>query len=45
VAIGRSNGDLPLTGSFVLEGPTQELCSDRVLTVPVDVTSLGQVVV
>jgi beta-glucosidase-like glycosyl hydrolase len=44
VAIGRSNGDLPLTGSFVLEGPTQELCSDRVLTVPVDVTSLGQVV-
>jgi beta-glucosidase-like glycosyl hydrolase len=45
VAIGRSSGDLPLTGSFVLEGPTQELCSDRVLTVPVDVTSLGQVVV
>jgi beta-xylosidase len=44
VAIGRSSGDLPLTGSFVLEGPTRELGSDRVLTVPVAVTPLVQVV-
>ena len=43
VAIGRSSGDLPLTGSFVLEGPTRELGSDRVLTVPVAVTPLVQV--
>jgi beta-glucosidase-like glycosyl hydrolase len=44
VAIGRSSGDLPLTGSFVLEGPTRELGSGRVLTVPVAVTPLVQVV-
>jgi hypothetical protein len=42
-AIGRSSGDLPLTGSFVLEGPTRELGSGRVLTVPVAVTPLVQV--
>jgi beta-glucosidase-like glycosyl hydrolase len=43
VAIGRSSGDLPLTGSFVLEGPTRVLGPDRVLAVPVDVVPLGSV--
>ena len=43
VAIGRSSGDLPLNGSFVLEGAIRELGTDRVLTVPVDVTPLVQV--
>jgi hypothetical protein len=41
VAIGRSSGDLPLTGSFVLDGPTRVLGQDRVLTVPVEVTPAG----
>jgi beta-xylosidase len=34
VAIGRSSADLPLTGSFVLDGPVREPGPDRVLTVP-----------
>lgn len=43
VQIGRSSADLPLTGSFVLEGPVRELGTERVLTVPVEVIRLGQV--
>lgn len=39
VAIGRSSADLPLRGSFVLEGPVRVLGTDRVLTVPVRVTA------
>ncbi|HEU5158609.1 MAG TPA: glycoside hydrolase family 3 N-terminal domain-containing protein [Streptosporangiaceae bacterium] len=42
VAIGRSSGDLPLTGSFVLEGPTRVLGQDRVLDVPVEVVPLDR---
>ena len=38
VAVGRSSADLPLTGSFVLDGPTRVLGPGRVLTVPVEVT-------
>jgi beta-glucosidase-like glycosyl hydrolase len=38
VAVGRSSGDLPLRGSFTLEGPVRFLGRDRVLTVPVEVT-------
>ncbi len=38
VAVGRSSADLPLTGSFTLNGPVRELGGDRVLTVPVTVT-------
>jgi beta-xylosidase len=37
VAVGRSSEDLPVRGSFVLEGPTRVLGADRVLTVPVRV--------
>ncbi|NEA28374.1 beta-glucosidase family protein [Actinomadura bangladeshensis] len=40
VAVGRSSADLPLAGSFTLEGPVRELGTDRVLTVPVEVTPL-----
>ncbi|MER7547012.1 glycoside hydrolase family 3 N-terminal domain-containing protein [Actinomadura sp.] len=40
VAVGRSSADLPLQGSFTLEGPVRELGADRVLTVPVEVTRL-----
>jgi beta-glucosidase-like glycosyl hydrolase len=39
-AVGRSSADLPLQGSFTLEGPVRELGPDRVLTVPVEVTPL-----
>ncbi|WP_308210125.1 fibronectin type III-like domain-contianing protein [Actinomadura madurae] len=39
-AVGRSSADLPLRGSFTLEGPVRELGTDRVLTVPVKVTPL-----
>ncbi|HEY7483657.1 MAG TPA: glycoside hydrolase family 3 N-terminal domain-containing protein [Streptosporangiaceae bacterium] len=42
VAVGRSSADLPLTGSFTLDGPTRVLGPDRVLTVPVSVTPTGQ---
>jgi beta-xylosidase len=38
VAIGPSSGDLPLTGSFVLDGPTRVLGQGRALTVPTEVT-------
>jgi beta-xylosidase len=38
VAVGRSSADLPLTGSFVLDGPTRVLGPERILTVPVEVT-------
>ena len=41
VEIGRSSADLPLTGSFTLEGPTRTLGPDRVLGVPVEIKSLG----
>jgi beta-xylosidase len=43
VAVGRSSEDLPLTGSFELDGPTRVLGHDRVLSVPVEVTPLGKV--
>ncbi|NVI90547.1 beta-glucosidase [Actinomadura sp. BRA 177] len=39
-AVGRSSADLPLHGSFTLDGPVRELGPDRVLTVPVRVTPL-----
>ncbi len=38
VAVGRSSADLPLTGSFVLDGPVRVLGPERILTVPVEVT-------
>ncbi len=38
VAVGRSSADLPLSGSFTLDGPVRALGGDRVLTVPVTVT-------
>ena len=38
VGVGRSSADLPLRGSTTLEGPVRELGTDRVLTVPVEVT-------
>jgi beta-xylosidase len=38
--IGRSSADLPLRGSFVLDGPARVVGFDRVLTVPVCVTTL-----
>jgi beta-xylosidase len=38
--IGRSSADLPLRGSFVLDGPERAVGFDRVLTVPVRVTAL-----
>jgi beta-xylosidase len=40
VRVGRSSTDLPLEGSFTLEGPGRVLGTDRVLTVPVKVTPL-----
>jgi hypothetical protein len=40
VAVGGSSADLPLRGSFTLEGPVREPGRDRVLTVPVKVTRL-----
>ncbi|MBO2461015.1 glycoside hydrolase family 3 N-terminal domain-containing protein [Actinomadura violacea] len=40
VAVGRSSADLPLRGSFKLDGPVREPGRDRVLTVPVQVTRL-----
>ena len=40
VAVGRSSTDLPLRGSFTLEGPVRVLGRDRVLTVPAEVTRL-----
>ncbi|MDL4817031.1 glycoside hydrolase family 3 N-terminal domain-containing protein [Actinomadura opuntiae] len=40
VAVGRSSADLPLRGSFTLDGPVREPGPDRVLTVPVVVTPL-----
>ncbi|KAB2362814.1 beta-glucosidase family protein [Actinomadura montaniterrae] len=39
-AVGRSSADLPLRGSFTLDGPVREPGRDRVLTVPVEVTRL-----
>lgn len=39
VGVGRSSADLPLRGSATLEGPVRELGTDRVLTVPVEITS------
>jgi beta-glucosidase-like glycosyl hydrolase len=39
-AVGRSSADLPLRGSFTLDGPVREPGPDRVLTVPVEVTRL-----
>lgn len=39
VAVGASSGDLPLNGSFTLTGPVRVLGTDRVLTVPVEVTA------
>jgi beta-xylosidase len=38
--VGRSSADLPLRGSFVLDGPDRVLGFDRVLTVPVRVVAL-----
>ncbi|MGW5170329.1 glycoside hydrolase family 3 N-terminal domain-containing protein [Streptomyces nodosus] len=38
VEVGRSSVDLPLRGSFVLDGPDRVVGLDRVLTVPVRVT-------
>lgn len=38
--IGRSSADLPLRGSFVLDGPARVVGFDRVLTVPVCITQL-----
>ncbi|WP_433179403.1 glycoside hydrolase family 3 N-terminal domain-containing protein [Actinoallomurus sp. CA-150999] len=38
VAVGASSADLPLNGSFTLTGPVRVLGTDRVLTVPVEVT-------
>lgn len=40
VAVGGSSADLPLRGSFTLDGPAREPGPDRVLTVPVKVTRL-----
>ncbi|MFF5264292.1 glycoside hydrolase family 3 N-terminal domain-containing protein [Actinomadura viridis] len=40
VEVGRSSGDLPLRGSFTLDGPVREPGPDRVLTVPVRVVPL-----
>jgi beta-xylosidase len=40
VAVGGSSADLPLRGSFTLEGPVRELGQDRVLTVPTEITPL-----
>ncbi|MBO2448838.1 glycoside hydrolase family 3 C-terminal domain-containing protein [Actinomadura barringtoniae] len=42
VAVGASSadGDLPLRGSFTLEGPVREPGANRVLTVPVHVSEL-----
>ncbi|MFG2020005.1 glycoside hydrolase family 3 N-terminal domain-containing protein [Actinomadura geliboluensis] len=40
VEVGRSSADLPLRGSFTLDGPVRELGPDRVMTVPVEVTPL-----
>ncbi|MFF1343175.1 fibronectin type III-like domain-contianing protein [Streptomyces sp. NPDC058290] len=37
VAVGRSSGDLPLHGSFTLEGPVRHPADDRVLSVPVEI--------
>ncbi|MFE1555727.1 glycoside hydrolase family 3 N-terminal domain-containing protein [Streptomyces sp. NPDC058734] len=37
VAVGRSSGDLPLQGSFTLEGPVRHPGADRVLSVPVEI--------
>ena len=39
VGVGRSSADLPLRGSTTLEGPVRELGTDRVLTVPVEITA------
>ncbi|MGQ4488936.1 glycoside hydrolase family 3 N-terminal domain-containing protein [Streptomyces sp. SAS_281] len=38
--VGRSSADLPLRGSFVLDGPERVVGLDRVLTVPVRITGL-----
>ncbi|GAA4630446.1 glycoside hydrolase family 3 N-terminal domain-containing protein [Actinoallomurus vinaceus] len=38
VTVGASSADLPLRGSFTLTGPVRVLGTDRVLTVPVEVT-------
>ncbi|GAA4097414.1 beta-glucosidase family protein [Actinomadura miaoliensis] len=40
VLVGRSSEDLPLRGSFTLEGPRRVLGADRVMAVPVEVTPL-----
>ncbi|QKW35937.1 glycoside hydrolase family 3 C-terminal domain-containing protein [Actinomadura sp. NAK00032] len=40
VEVGRSSADLPLRGSFTLDGPVREPGPDRVMTVPVEVTPL-----
>ncbi|MFE0647270.1 glycoside hydrolase family 3 N-terminal domain-containing protein [Streptomyces sp. NPDC059534] len=40
VAVGRSSGDLPLQGSFVLHGPVRHPAADRVLSVPVEIVAV-----
>ncbi|MFE7583697.1 glycoside hydrolase family 3 N-terminal domain-containing protein [Streptomyces gardneri] len=40
VAVGRSSGDLPLQGSFVLRGPVRHPAADRVLSVPVEIVAV-----
>ncbi|MFB7355138.1 beta-glucosidase [Streptomyces gardneri] len=40
VAVGRSSGDLPLQGSFVLQGPVRHPATDRVLSVPVEIVAV-----
>ncbi|GEB54629.1 beta-glucosidase [Streptomyces gardneri] len=40
VAVGRSSGDLPLQGSFVLQGPVRHPAADRVLSVPVEIVAV-----
>jgi hypothetical protein len=37
VAVGSSSADLPLRGSFTLEGPERTLGPDRVMTVPTEI--------
>ncbi|MFI9587700.1 glycoside hydrolase family 3 N-terminal domain-containing protein [Streptomyces sp. NPDC052236] len=40
VSVGSSSADLPLRGSFVLEGPERTLGPERVMTVPVGIEHL-----
>jgi beta-xylosidase len=41
VAVGRSSADLPLTGTFTLEGPVRYPGVDRVLSVPVEIQEVS----